>query len=86
MRREFLEETEIHVEPVEWLGAFPIDPYGDRFVLGLGWIVEGDGEPKAADDIEELTWFGPDELQEEMAFPTQVEALRLWAARARRNN
>lgn len=85
LRREFLEETGIHVEPVEWLGAF-IDPYGDRFVLGLGWVVAGEGEPVAADDIEELTWFAPDELPEEMAFPTQVEALRLWAARARRRN
>ncbi len=70
------------MEPVEWLGAF-IDPYDGRFVLGLGWIVAGDGEPEAADDIEELTWFGPDELPTEMAFPSQVEALQLWAARVR---
>ena len=82
LRREFIEETGIVVSPVEFLGA-SVDPYGDRWVLGLGWIVAGDGEPKAADDIEELTWFAPDELPTEMAFPTQLQALQLWAARIR---
>jgi len=47
-------------------------------VLGLTWIVEGEGEPRAADDVEELAWFGPDELPEEMAFASQHEVLRIW--------
>jgi 8-oxo-dGTP diphosphatase len=79
LRREFLEETGIAVEPVAWLGAF-VDRYDASFVLGLTWIVSGDGEPRAADDIEELTWFAPDELPTEMGFPTQDTVLELWAA------
>lgn len=80
LRREFLEETGIEVEPVEWLGT-SLDPYDSYFVLGLTWIVRGDGEPVAADDVEELAWFGPGELPGEMAFASQNTVLRLWAAR-----
>jgi len=80
LRREFLEETGLEVEPVEWIGAF-VDPYDGHFVLGLSWIVSADGEPVAADDVEELAWFTPDELPTEMAFASQHEALRRWAAR-----
>jgi ADP-ribose pyrophosphatase YjhB (NUDIX family) len=80
LRREFLEETGIEVEPVEWVGAF-LDPYDAYFVLGLTWIVRGDGEPVAADDVAELAWFGPGELPGEMAFASQHTVLRLWAAR-----
>jgi ADP-ribose pyrophosphatase YjhB (NUDIX family) len=80
LRREFLEETGIAVEPVEWLGAF-VDPYGEVFVLGLTWIVQGEGEPRANDDIEGLTWMAPDELPAEMAFPSQSLVVRLWAER-----
>ena len=83
LRREFLEETGLEVEPVEWVGAF-IDPYDSAYVLGLTWIVRGDGQPVAADDVEELAWFGPDELPAEMAFASQNEIVRLWAERQRR--
>ena len=82
LRREFREETGLDVEPVEWFGAY-VDPYDAGFVLGLTWIVEADGEPVAADDVEELGWFGPDELPGEMAFASQNEVLRLWAGRSR---
>jgi ADP-ribose pyrophosphatase YjhB (NUDIX family) len=78
LRREFLEETGVAVEPVEWLGVY-VDPYGPSFVLSLGWLVRADeGDPVANDDIEELAWFGPDELPEEMAFPSQPPMLRRW--------
>ena len=80
LRREFREETGLDVEPVEWVGAY-VDPYDAAFVLGLTWIVEADGEPVGADHIEELAWFGPDELPEEMAFASQNEVLRVWAER-----
>ena len=82
LRREFREETGIDVEPVEWLGAC-IDPYDAYFVLGLTWIVRGEGEPVAADDVAELAWFGPDELPSEMAFASQLTMLRLWVERQR---
>jgi ADP-ribose pyrophosphatase YjhB (NUDIX family) len=82
LRRELREETGLDIEPVEWLGAY-LDPYDDHWVLGLSWLVRGDGEPQAADDVAELAWFGPDELPGEMAFASQNEVLRLWAGRRR---
>jgi 8-oxo-dGTP diphosphatase len=80
LRREFLEETAVEVRPVEWLGA-AIDPYDASFVLSLTWIVEGEGEPRGADDIEKLAWFAPEEIPREMAFPSQDEMLRIWTER-----
>ena len=80
LRRELREETGLEVEPVEWLGAY-VDPYDDHYVLGLSWLVRGDGEPRADDDVAELAWFAPDELPAEMAFATQLEVLALWASR-----
>ena len=82
LAREFREETGLAVRPLEWLGTH-LEPYDHYFVLGLTWLVEGDGEPRPADDVEELAWFGPDELPEEMAFSHQDELLRAWAARRR---
>ncbi len=83
LRRELREETGLEVEPVEWLGAY-VDPYDDHFVLGLSWLVRGEGEPRADDDVAELAWFGPDELPAEMAFATQLEVLALWVSRGSR--
>jgi hypothetical protein len=42
------------------------------------WSVRGEGEPVAADDVDELRFFGPDELPE-MAFPGQDLVLADWA-------
>jgi len=80
LAREFREETGLDVRPRELLGPH-VEPYNNYFVLGLTWLVEADGEPRPADDVEELAWFGPDELPAEMAFPHQDELLRRWAAR-----
>jgi ADP-ribose pyrophosphatase YjhB (NUDIX family) len=80
LRREFLEETGIEIDPVEWLGA-AVDPYDSTFVLGLTWLVVGEGEPVAADDVQELAWFGPEDVPREMAFPSQSALLRRWAER-----
>ena len=78
LKREFREETGIEVEPVEFLGPH-VEPYDRYFVLGLTWLVQGEGEPKPADDVEELGWFGPQELPAEMAFAHQDDLLRRWA-------
>ncbi len=79
LRREFLEETGLEVEPLEWIGAY-VDPYLSRSVLGLTWLVTAEGKPEAADDVDELAWFGPDELPGQMAFPHQHLVLELWRA------
>jgi ADP-ribose pyrophosphatase YjhB (NUDIX family) len=80
LRREFAEETGIEVEPVE-LMRIDIEPYDGRHVFSVTWIVRGDGEPVAADDVAELRWFAFADLPEEMAFPGQELVLRAWAAR-----
>jgi ADP-ribose pyrophosphatase YjhB (NUDIX family) len=80
LRREFAEETGLEVEPAE-LMRIDIEPYADRYVFSVTWIVRGDGEPVAADDVAELRWFAFDDLPPEMAFPGQQHVLREWAAR-----
>jgi 8-oxo-dGTP diphosphatase len=79
LRREFEEETGLHVEPLELL-RIDIEPYEHRHVFSVTYLVRGEGEPVPADDVEELQWFAPDELPE-MAFPAQNDVLRVWAAR-----
>jgi ADP-ribose pyrophosphatase YjhB (NUDIX family) len=80
LRREFREETGLEVEPVELL-RIDIEPYDGRHVFSVTLLVRGEGEPVAADDVDELRWFARDELPEEMAFPGQEKVLRAWAAR-----
>jgi ADP-ribose pyrophosphatase len=80
LRREFLEETGLEVEPVE-LMRIDIEPYAGRHVFSVTWIVRADGDPVAADDVDELRWFAHDDLPAEMAFPGQELVLRAWAAR-----
>jgi ADP-ribose pyrophosphatase YjhB (NUDIX family) len=79
LRREVREELGIDVEPVALIGTH-VEPYDEHYVLGLTWLVHGDGEPVAADDVSELAWVGPDELPAEMAFAHQEALLRAWAA------
>lgn len=78
LRREFLEETGLEIEPVR-LFRIDIEPYDGRHVFSVTYIVRGDGEPVASDDVEELRFFGRDELPE-MAFPGQELVLAAWAS------
>jgi len=80
LRREFLEETGLEVEPVE-LMRIDVEPYAGLHVFSVTWIVRADGDPVAADDVDELRWFAHDDLPAEMAFPGQELVLRAWAAR-----
>jgi ADP-ribose pyrophosphatase YjhB (NUDIX family) len=80
LRREFREETGLDVHPMELL-RIDIEPYDHRHVFSVTWIVHAEGEPVAADDVEELRWFARDDVPEEMAFPGQQTVLRVWAAR-----
>lgn len=78
LRREFREETGLEIEPLELFGI-DIEPYADRYVFSVTWLVTADGEPVAADDVDELRWFGRDELPQELAFPGQERLLARWA-------
>jgi ADP-ribose pyrophosphatase YjhB (NUDIX family) len=80
LRREFREETGLEVEPVELL-RIDIEPYDERHVFAVTWVVDAQGDPVAADDVEELRWFERDDLPDEMAFPGQEDVLRAWVAR-----
>jgi ADP-ribose pyrophosphatase YjhB (NUDIX family) len=80
LRREFHEETGLEIEPVELL-RIDIEPYDERHVFSMTWIVRAAGEPVAADDVDELRWFAHDALPSEMAFPGQELVLAEWAAR-----
>ena len=79
LRRELREETGLEIEPVAFLGAF-VEPYLDRFVLGLTWRVTATGEAAAADDVAELRWFAADELPpaSAFAFPHHPVLLAAW--------
>jgi 8-oxo-dGTP diphosphatase len=83
LRRELREETGLEIAVVEFLGTWN-ERYWDRDVLCLTWLahVVG-GAQRAGDDLVELRWFAPPELPgpAELAFPTFVEILGVWAAR-----
>lgn len=79
LRREFLEETGIEVEPVE-LMRIDVEPYDGRRVFSVTYVVTGEGEPVPADDVDELRFFAPGEVPP-MAFPGQNLVLAAWVAR-----
>jgi ADP-ribose pyrophosphatase YjhB (NUDIX family) len=80
LRRELREEAGVDVEPLEFLGVW-LDKYGGdgsaATTLNLYWtarIVAGTVEP--ADDVAELRWFSPEEVDEaQLAFPHTREVL-----------
>lgn len=84
LRRELREETNLEVEPLVFLGVW-MDAYGGdstaKSTLNLFWTarVVG-GEPRPADDVAELAWFGADELpsDDELAFDCVGRALAAW--------
>ena len=77
LRREFLEETGLRIDPIRFLGI-EIEPYDGRHVFSLTWLVAGEGEPRPADDVAELAFFRPSDLPVEMAFPGQDRLLADW--------
>jgi ADP-ribose pyrophosphatase YjhB (NUDIX family) len=77
LRREFLEETGLRIDPIRFLGI-EIEPYDGRYVFSITWLVVGEGEPRPADDVAELAFFRPSELPAEMAFPGQDRLLADW--------
>jgi 8-oxo-dGTP diphosphatase len=85
LRREVREELSVGIEPGEYLGAYP-DRYGDDgiYTLNFYWAARlGRGEIRIDEsELEEVAWFGPDELPaaSEFAFANTVQALDDWRA------
>lgn len=83
VRREVREETGLEIEVLDLLGIFP-DRYGDAGepTLNIHYLARAEaGEPRPADDVAELRWFGPAELPETVAFANVARALAAWVRR-----
>ena len=87
LRRELREETGLEVEPLDFLGVW-MDRYGGdstaEATLNLYWTARAvSGEPKAADDVDDLRWFAADELPspDELAFVNVPLVLAEWRSR-----
>ncbi|MBA2476254.1 MAG: NUDIX hydrolase [Actinobacteria bacterium] len=84
LRRELREETGLDADPLRFFGVW-MDRYGEGedapCTLNLVWTARlAAGEPRAADDVSELRWFGAGELPapEECAFTTTAGVLLRW--------
>lgn len=87
LRRELREETGLEVEPLDFLGIW-MDRYGGdstaEATLNLYWSARVmSGEARAADDVDDLRWFGADELPgpDELAFENVPLVLAAWRSR-----
>ena len=81
LRRELREEAGVELEPGDFLGVW-MDRYGEAedapATINLYWTARiTAGEPRPDDDVDELRWFGRDELPGNVAFHI-AEVLRRW--------
>ncbi len=79
--REVREETGLEFEPQRFLGMW-MGEYAGRATLNLFWTGRLEpGDPRPADDVDELRWFSVGELprREELAFERLIDdVLRVW--------
>jgi 8-oxo-dGTP diphosphatase len=77
--REVAEETGLVVRPTEVFGIF-VDTYAGRYcLLNICYLAEVvSGEEQPGEEVEELRWFGPDELPNDLATEKDRQALALW--------
>ena len=77
--RECLEETGLHVQILDLmhLERYADDPRGPGVILFYRARVLG-GQAEAGDDASEVGFFGPDELPQDVAFPSVRRVLALW--------
>jgi ADP-ribose pyrophosphatase YjhB (NUDIX family) len=84
--RECLEETGLRVELT---GLLEVSQYAnDARGAGIIILYQGQvvgGQPRPGDDASEVGFFGPDELPEDIAFPSNRRALARWQEESRRS-
>ena len=69
MKREFLEETGLEVEPVKLVGIYSEPERDPRKIIGAVYIVKKTGgKENAGDDAGEVRWFCLDEIPDNVAF------------------
>ncbi|MGH2542298.1 MAG: NUDIX domain-containing protein [Ardenticatenaceae bacterium] len=80
--REVQEETGLQVDVGDLLGVWDFEEnIGDKRGIAIFFLGRAaEGEPVAADDLEEVGWFCPDNLPP-IAFPIHEEVLRRWVMR-----
>ncbi len=85
--REAREETGLVVEVGELLGVWDFEQsIGDKQGIALFFRANApSGEPRAADDLDEVAWFAPDALPA-IAFPIHEALLHRWGADVRRGS
>lgn len=83
LQRECLREVGVEVTVEELLGAFEDEFYGSRIVCLVYVCRIADGEPRAADIIDDVRWFTMTDVVEPSspAVAEALEALRSWSGR-----
>ena len=85
LRREFLEETGLEIEPVALL-RIDIEPYDERYVFSVSWLVrdvDPAREPRAADDVDRGALVRPRRAaRPRWRSPVRIGVLREWAGRS----
>lgn len=88
IRRELKEETALEVEPRDFLGVWT-DTYSEdgkgAATLNLYWTATVTaGEPEAADDVQEVRWFDPDDLPSDDEFAFHItDVISRWKQTSR---
>ena len=84
VKRELEEEAALEIDPHAFFDVV-VDRYGDgpdaQHTLNLYWLCSVvSGEPTPADDVDELSWFAPDELppRDELALRNNADVLSRW--------
>jgi 8-oxo-dGTP diphosphatase len=84
--RECLEETglQVHITALRHVDQYVDDPRGSGLIVFYGAQVTG-GRLEAGDDASEVRFFAPDELPQDIAFPSNRHVLLRWQ-RSRRSS
>lgn len=81
-RRELREETGLEIAIERLVGVY-MDVYGEtgtgEHILNFYYLCRvAGGTPRPDDDVSHLEWFAPEDLPEQIAFPSGQQALETW--------